>query len=608
MSEPFSLNIIGAQFADKSKKENPPKKLSADILFGTGVNKKVISKAETLRKKESQQVENTTITSSEAEDILDVPVIELEKEQDDIKLDEYQLTALSGLRTQKYGTLIGAAGTGKTTTVKRLVQVLESTVPTIDLNKTQMRETTDNYNVAICFCAFTGRAVQQMKLNLPKTYHPMANTIHATLGYAPVIETYLDEEDNVWKERKVFRPTFTADNKLAYKICIVDEAGMTPINLWNELLAALPNDCRIILIGDINQLPPVFGHSVLGYAMIHWPTFTLEKLHRNAGVIAQQAHLILKGLYPNPNLDKTKFMIKKLPDGSVSAADKIFNAIVALHKMGKFDPFKDALIVPQNKGTLGQLNLNSRLVLYFNAEKKDENGAILNKRIVISAGYVHVTYAVGDKVMLLQNDRKRGLTNGMTGIVVSIHSNARYTDSKGIGHATMEKLDDGFSLDTDGLEEDFNKLADEALLDADDENDINQQQASHIMTVKFTGADGGEEVTFSTSGQYRTVCHAYAHTCHKSQGTEYPTVVIVCHSANAVMLNREWLYTAVTRSQSNVVILCNDRGLMQAVNKQVIDGKTVEEKAKQYLALSKSEFNEQPDLPEPQIIEVEENE
>jgi len=246
---------------------------------------------------------------------------------------------------------------------------------------------------------------------------------------------------------------------------------------------------------------------------------------------------------------------------------------------------RDALIVPQNKGTLGQLHLNERLVHYFNPPNK-------NKREVITTGYEHVTYAVNDKIMLLQNDRERGLTNGMTGVIINISLNGMFNGAR----ATNQMDQSARDIDMDGW--------DKELADVDDdystkEDDDNQRQASHIVTVQFGDVDNAIEVPFSTAGHYRKITLAYAFTCHKSQGGEYQNVIIVVHASNIKMLTREWFYTAVTRAKDKVILLCNDRGLAQSINIQRIKGKTVQEKARSFLALQDKTDTKLPNLPEP---------
>jgi hypothetical protein len=161
----------------------------------------------------------------------------------------------------------GASGTGKTSVTKAIVAKLQASVGTIDLDRARpdtQKTNKKEKNVAICFCAFTGRAVQQMKRAIPANYHPLANTINATLGYMPFSEEYFDEESKQWKSKVVFRPTFTRTNKLPYKICIVDEAGMVPIFLWNQLIEALPDDAEAKRRGfSIFFAPPRPGQLLL---------------------------------------------------------------------------------------------------------------------------------------------------------------------------------------------------------------------------------------------------------------------------------------------------------------------------------------------------------
>lgn len=592
-AQSFQELLARKDTADKKKKE------TRDVLFGTGLTKKIAEKEQkeafkfnlkrdTLVEKAILDEHNRTIN------VPDIPIVS-KPIPSDIVWDESQLAALAGIRKQKYCCLIGAAGTGKTTVTKQIVSEIEQTLSTIDLNRARLHQSDKKeLNVAIAFCAFTGRAVQQMKKALSAEYHPMCQTIHATLGYAPTKEPFYDEKLRIWKEKLVFKPTFTAENKLPYECIMIDEGGMVPINLWNELYAALIPSCRVVIIGDINQLPPVQGRSVLGFAMINWPTYTLEKIHRQAAdnPIIANAHKILQGMFPEK--DKKKFALMQIDGGSIRAFNQTIGILQQLHKRGIFDPFRDALIVPQNKGSLGQVLLNERLVHYFNPPTKSETGAILNKRHVITAGYIHVTFAVGDKVMLLQNDRQRGLTNGMTGKVIDIAPNGQF-----MGNKSTNTADEKFTgtLEVDELSD---MLLDEDLADKDE--DESQRQASHIMTVRFGDADAGREVSFSTAGQFKTVTIAYAFTCHKSQGGEYPTVVIMLHSANIRMLTREWLYTAVTRAQERVILLYNNRGLAQAVHTQRIKGKTVKEKAEQFLALQDKTDTRLPNLPKPEEV------
>ena len=582
-------------------------------LHGTGITKKALEK--TIRAQETQLDKAAKVSTPDPHDIveratqLDAEALQLKEKElgKNITLDEYQKAALVGLQRQKFGCLIGAAGTGKTTVERELAEVLEESTPVVDINDAKLpgqRTDTRDMRAAICFCAFTGRAVQQMKRALPRKYHSTCATIHATLGYAPVIEEVFDKETQQWKEVKRFRPTFTAQNKLPFKVAVMDETGMTGIGLWNEFIAALPDDCRIILIGDINQLPPVQDRSVLGFAMLNWPTFALEKIHRQAAdnPIIANAHRILRGEMPQK--DAKKFAMVNMPDSSVGTYEKMFKRpgciIDQLVQKDLFDPFRDAIIVPTNKGTLGQLHLNEHLVMKFNPAKTTEDGIVLNPRQIITAGWVHVAFAVGDKVMLLQNDRQRNLTNGMTGVVKEIQKNPNFMPTKS-AHANVNTAASFDGVELEEVEDFLNETKLENVPDKDDE-DEGQRPASHIMVVRFGSGDFMQEVSFQTAGQYRQVTLAYAFTCHKSQGGEYPNVVILCHSANLRMLTREWLYTAVTRAQERVILCCNDRGIRQALRIQRIKGKTVKEKAMKFLELESLEDVKLPYLPQAEEI------
>lgn len=605
------MSINYAELLAGIKSETKPVSPAAstkDILFGSGLTKRIAEQAE--KEQERKQAKDYRV--------VDIPVLTPELSasilpstmmDQNIILDEDQAKAVTGLQTQQFGCLIGAAGTGKTTTTKALIATLERQLPMIDMNRAKRpddRTENEQNNIAVCFCAFTGKAVQNIKRALPKAYHPLCDTIHGTLGYAPVIEEYQDKKTKEWKERKVFRPTFTTLNKLPFKLVIVDESSMVPIFLWNQLIAALSEDCRVMLIGDINQLPPVQGRSVFGFAMLKWPTYALTKLHRQAAgdSIAVNAHRILNGQLPT-NCAK-KFIIQNLPDGSLSAFQTTIGVIQHLHQAGKFDPLRDALIVPKNIGNLGQLAFNERLVGYFNPLQKI-NDIPINPRIIIKAGYKHISYAVGDKIMLLANDRQLGLTNGMVGVIEEIKPNVKFKNASGFNSdgvddvfdLTMDEFAESINIDTTNKEN--NNENDDAIEKTTEEE--TERQASHIVTCRFQNID--EPVEFDTSGAFNKITHAYAFTCHKSQGGEYPTVVIVCHASDLMMLTREWLYTAVTRAQERVILLINSRGLLHAINNQRIKGTTIQDKIQKFIELE-TENNagfidvEMPVLPEPQ--------
>lgn len=599
-----------------SAPEPKPAKSLRDLLHGTGVTKKLAERAAIAQEKAAQI--NTALDNPERalkiaerarqEREPEVPETPLQPKVlkvaniplgANLEYDESQERAVTEICKEQFACLIGAAGTGKTTTTKRIIEAIRHQIPSVDhrLGALRNKDTKDEdaFDMGISFCAFTGRAVQQMKRALPETYHPMCATIHATLGYQP--EWYDDVDEHGNPKRKVrFVPSFGTWRKLPYKLYIIDEAGMVPIYLWDQLVDAMLPDARVIMIGDINQLPPVQGRSVLGFAMTQWPTYELQKIHRQAAdnPIIANAHRILAGDVPRKIKDQ--FDVINMPAGSIETFNKVIRAVKILHGRDEFHEMEDGIIVPQNKDILGQTHLNETLVPYFNPEKKVD-GRVLNKRIAIATGITRVAYAVGDKVMLLQNDNERGLTNGMCGTIVSININGQFRQTQETSFDVDKFMSDlGAAAHT--LHEEINPDADSADEDGSKAKDDNQRQASHVATVDFMG----KEITFQTAGDYRKLTHAYAFTCHKSQGGEYPTVIIVAHSANWRMLSREWLYTAVTRAQQRVVLLCNDRGLLQALKTQRIAGRTLAEKAKRFIELSGKDDTSIPNLPKPQKV------
>jgi len=517
----------------------------------------------------------------------------------DVELDESQLQAVDGLSRQMYGCLIGAAGTGKTTTVRELVARMVGNLREIDLNrarKENMRTTRPEIMPAMCFVSFTGKGVQQIKRNLPKEYHALCDTGHGTLGYTAVYEERYNHKTKETRMVRVFVPTFTAANKLPYQICFIDEAGMMPNWLFNQIVEALPDDCRIILIGDINQLQPVQGRSVLVFAMQHWPTYELQKIWRtDEGGIIDNAHRILHGLRPRP--DGKTFFMKKISNRPTDAFKEIYNLVRAMSKRDRFDPMHDALISGTNVNTLGQLELNHHLVDLFNPVRKVQ-GVPINERVYIHAGREKKVFAVGDKVMLLSNLRTRKLTNGQMGVVTNIVRNGQYKGTMAADMA-MEQIANMEDFDLSELA--IDEIADVSQDQHEEEEEELERQASHIMEVIFQGQDA--ELQFQAAGDFTAVAHAYAMTCHKMQGSEGRNIIVICHSSQAVMLSREWLYTGVTRAQDRVYLLYNERGLTKALARQEIKGKTLAEKAASIMALQDKNDSLLPILYAPREVE-----
>ena len=543
---------------------------------------------------------------------------------DDFPFDDTQLTAIYGLIQEQYGVMIGAAGTGKTTTTKKLVDLLRDSLDEIDVSQYWSRggsDSKDDYEVperlipSIALLSFTGRATQMIKKNFPRDWHGNIMTIHRALGFYPEYFQDFDDSSGEMVNKRRFVPAYTAENLMPWDIIVVDEAGMLGLDLWHQLYAACKPTTRIILIGDINQLPPTHGKSILGFALSSWPKWELTHVHRQQGAnnsIVDNAHRILRGVRPVCDSGKSlslanqasmlealnylvrepdwRFLMVEVPAEHRQASTRIRQVLQLLQ--GKlYEPNRDVLITPINGFeqtapgySLGQSPLNQELVVKLNSD---------SPRYFIDAGRERQNFAVGDKVMATVNDYESGITNGMTGLITSIEENGAYMgDSRRWGKiedvnaylATLEEDEDDheeFSLEA------MLQDSQEALQASKEKEKRGGGPASHIVTVRFGEGISSFEIAFSSQTQVGSLMLAYAATCHKMQGGECPLVFGIVHQANRARLNREWLYTMVTRASEKCVMFYTRQGLGFGLGKQTISGTTLEAKVKVFTELRK---------------------
>jgi len=527
---------------------------------------------------------------------------------DDFPFDESQLEAIFGMKNQKHACMTGAAGTGKTTCLKKLVDELQHSLAMVDMSTYFKKEyvaddpedaeyeAPEQFVPSICMCSFTGRASQMIKRNFPRDWHGNIMTIHRMLAYMPEYYEDFDDDGNLVNKMR-FIPTYNETFKMPWDIVIIDEAGMLGIDLYNEVLAALKPGARLYMVGDINQLPPTHGKSVFGFAMAKWPSYELTHVHRQVGVnnsIVDNAWRVLKGQTPKSDDFKNdpnwKFAMLELPGDSNTASRYLRKWLETIH--GKlYDPIRDTIITPinafdQTSGyALGQDPLNRELALMFNKNTAE------NPRYIIDAGRDRKYFAVGDKVMATKNDHEAGITNGMTGIITGIARNEGYQGDKR-RFDTIDRVNE--YLGTVDEEEDFNFSLDDLSGMMEDEKEKKQREkqdrgpASHIVTVQFGEGDHKFELSFGTLAEVASLMTAYVVTCHKMQGGESPFVAIICHQAHKRMLNREWLYTAITRASQRCVVLYTKQGLANALNKQNIKGATLAQKVQSFQKLQEN--------------------
>lgn len=507
----------------------------------------------------------------------------------DFPFDESQIKAIDGLASADFGCLTGAAGTGKTTCLKAIIDRVVDRVGGVDMGSyfaTDGKSPIVGVVPSVALVAFTGRATQMIKRNFPHGWHKNIMTIHRLLHHVPEYYEDLNENDEIVNKLR-FVPTYTADNPMPWDHIIIDEAGMLGIDLWEKLYAAMKKGCRVTMVGDINQLPPVHGSSIFGYAMIKWPAYELTHVHRQKGgnVIVDNAWRILQGKPPQVG---PGFNMVKCSEISQVASKQLRHAMLQLTEHGAYDPIRDTAIVAINgkegqKGAaIGQGPLNEYMAIQFNPD---------GQRYLIDAGRERKGFAIGDKVMVTKNDHERGLTNGMTGVVKEVSANGNYMGDMDCG--PIEEIQ--ARMREDKTEFDLHEMLGELSAGQikNDEKGFNRGHASHIVEVEFEHGI----FSFTTFAEVASLQLAYVITCHKSQGGEYPMVIILLHDANKSMLYREWLYTAVTRASERVLLVYNDNAIAGALRKQKIKGATLKEKAKKFIALAKSPLKAAPELP-----------
>lgn len=431
---------------------------------------------------------NTATMIKNLDASFDVPDIEIEarlrqiEKQTKMDLDEHQVEAVKEAVRNGVLVITGGPGTGKTTTINTIIKYFESE------------------GMDIFLAAPTGRAAKRMS----ETTGFEARTIHRML------ELNGGVEGNAGFERN-------EQNPLETDVIIIDEMSMVDISLMYSLLKAIVAGTRLILVGDVNQLPSVGPGNVLkdiiDSGLFH--TVMLTKIFRQASTsdIIVNAHKINRGEPVELDNKSMDFFFLKRYD-----ADKIINVTLQLilQKLPKFvgaSMMDIQVLTPMRKGLLGVERLNTVLQMYLNPpdkrKKEKEHGTTL--------------FREGDKVMQIKNNYQ---------LEWEIRSKYGLCIDKGTGV---------FNGDT-GIIEEINDFAE-------------------TVTVCF---DEGRMVEYP----YKLLEElelAYAVTIHKSQGSEYPAVVIPLLSGPRMLMNRNLLYTAVTRAKKCVTIVGNDTTFEQMI-------------------------------------------
>lgn len=402
-----------------------------------------------------------------------------------ISLHEMQKKAIIDALTSGAIVITGGPGTGKTTIIKAIIAMLDSS------------------HISYALCAPTGRAAKRMG--------------DATCVDAMTIHRMLDLNYKSDSYSAAF--TYDENNKLDADVIIIDEVSMCDEYVFNALIKAIKNGGRIIMVGDADQLPSVGAGNVLEDIISSGviPVVKLTYVYRQDedSLIIENAHRINNGTMPVfDNSKKDFFYINK------SDAEDIVNEICELctKRLPEFngvDPLSIQVLCPMKKGISGVNNLNIAL------QKKLNPSHIGKSELALGAN----TYRVGDKVMHIKNNYKLEWSR------IYKHK-GKLINENGIGV--------------------YN--GDIGIISSVDKNNMS-------LTVSYE--DGRlAEYTGDILDQLQL---AYAISIHKSQGSEFDVVVLSLMSGSYLILNRNLLYTAITRAKNMVVIV----GDKQVIEKMV---------------------------------------
>lgn len=465
--------------------------------------------------------------------------------------------------------LIGAAGTGKTTCQKGVTELLIQSGHA-GLLDSQDHKYLQSGTPGIVITAFTRRAVSNIRRNLPPDLQANAITIHKLLEYAPEYYEEFNPETGEQTRTMCFEARRNAGNPLPQTIrtIIVEESSMVGTDLFKELEDACQHNVQWIFLGDIQQLPPVFGPAILGFKLNELPTVELDEVYRQAldSPIIRLAHRILSGKplktkefpeWKTPGLTLHPWKKKIHPDMALVVAGNFLTSAIEAQE---YDPFNDAVLIPFNKG-FGTLGLNKIIAGYLAKKEGKEVYEII-------AGFSKHYFAVGDKILVEKEDA----------IITRIEPNPAYTGTQPkLPSKTMDY--DGYDYENQFIikEDDMDHVM--AMLTASKAVEDRVRHSSHkIFFIREDGMEG----SVSTASEVNTVLLGYALTVHKAQGSEWDKVFLLMHQAHANMNFRELLYTAVTRAKKELYVICEPDTIEKCTINPRIKGETLAEKAEYF--------------------------
>ncbi len=416
------------------------------------------------------------------------PLLKDVEDESSITLSQKQREAVIQSIINGVTVITGGPGTGKTTIILFIIKIFEK------------------IGKKVMLCAPTGRAAKRITESTERE----ARTIHRMLEYA------FGEDDSNLAFNK------NEDSPLDCDVVIVDEMSMVDILLMNNLLKAIKKGTRLILVGDVDQLPSVGAGNVLSDIIYSntIKTIRLDTIFRQSAgsMIVQNAHLINKGLMPVYNKRDTDFFFMR-----ENSSKNIIDMIVDLYNNRlplkyNLNPLKDIQVLsPMKKGEAGVIELNKKLQSAVNPPSKLKKEKTFGK----------YTFRVGDKVMQVKNNYQTEWKIFRDGNIVT---------GEGIYNGDI-----GYIIYIDETEQE--------------------------LTVQF---DEEREVTYPFS-QLDELILAYATTVHKSQGSEFPVIIMPIVWGPPMLLTRNLFYTAITRARQLVVLVGIEKYMQDMINNDKID-------------------------------------
>jgi len=379
----------------------------------------------------------------------------------------------------------------------------------------------EHYGIRYCLAAPTGRAAKRMS----EATGRHASTMHRLLEFSPAHNGFAHNEEN----------------PLPYSFVIADESSMIDILLFYSLLKAVPLTAHLLLVGDADQLPSVGPGNVLrdiiGSAAL--PVTRLTELFRQAAGshIITTAHSINQGQIPRLENrgDTDLFFIK---EDDPERIIQLLTTVVAERAPRAFglDPLADVqVITPSNRGPLGVGNLNVQLQETLNPAQPGE--LTWGQRV----------YRPGDKVMQIRNNYNKNVFNGDMGRVARIDREEQTLIVQYPAEGLPITRDDDLAAPGRG-----------------------RNRPAPPIIPRPDGGGNVIEVAYEFS-ELDELVHAYAVSVHKSQGSEFPAVVMPLTTSHYLLLQRNLIYTAITRARRLCVLIGSPRALAIAVKNSAVD-------------------------------------